>query len=208
MDPGQARNYLAAYLFRGEDIDKAVGSLSGGERTRLALAILALDGANFLLLDEPTNHLDIPAREALQEVLEDFNGTILMVSHDRYLIDRLATRIWELRGGQMHDFQGNYREFVLRRVASASPGSTHHILLTPKPLVRDNSRETRKRTQNLERIEERIRQQEQALQRLSTEMQKAGKKQAFEHVHQLSWQVSKAQATLDELLSEWEELAV
>jgi len=208
MDPGEARNYLAAYLFRGEDIDKSVGTLSGGERTRLALAILALDGANFLLLDEPTNHLDIPAREALQEVLEDFDGTILMVSHDRYLIDRLATRIWELRSGQMLDFQGNYREFVLRRATVASSSIAHRLLLTPKPMVRDNSRETQKRTQNLERIEERIRQQEQALQRLSTEMQKAGKDQSFENVHKLSWQVSKAQATLDELLSEWEELAV
>jgi ATP-binding cassette subfamily F protein 3 len=182
--------------------------LSGGERSRLALAILALDGANFLLLDEPTNHLDIPAREALQEVLENFNGTILMVSHDRYLIDRLATRIWELRGGMLHDFQGTYREFVLRRAASASTGSAHRILLTPKPLVRDNSKETHKRTQNLERVEERIREQEQALQRLSSEMQKAGRSQSFDRVHQLSWQVSKAQATLDELLTEWEKLAV
>ncbi len=204
MDPGEARSYLAAYLFRGDDIDKPVRALSGGERTRLALAILALDGANFLLLDEPTNHLDIPAREALQEVLENFNGTILMVSHDRYLIDRLATRIWELRSGMMNDFQGNYREFVLRRAATASSGSAHRILLTPKPLVRDNSRET----QNLERVEERIREQEQVLQRLSSEMQKAGKSQSFDRVHLLSWQVSKAQATLDELLTEWERLAV
>ncbi len=208
MDPGEARNYLAAYLFRGDDIDKPVRALSGGERTRLALAILALDGANFLLLDEPTNHLDIPAREALQEVLEDFNGTILMVSHDRYLIDRLTTRIWELRGGKMHDFQGTYREFVLRRGTATTADTAHRILLTPKPLVSDNSKETRKRMQSISQVEERIREQEQALQRLSAEMQKAGKSQSFDRVHQLSWQVSKTQATLDELLTEWEKLAV
>ena len=83
----------------------------GGERARLALAILALEGANLLLLDEPTNHLDIPAREALQEVLEDFTGTILLVSHDRYLIDQLATQIWELRDGKLHIFKGTYREY-------------------------------------------------------------------------------------------------
>ena len=208
MDPGEARSYLAAYLFRGDDIDKMVGALSGGERSRLALAILALDGANFLLLDEPTNHLDIPAREALQEVLENFNGTILMVSHDRYLIDRLATRIWELRGEKLHDFQGTYREFVLRRAAPVTTSASHKILLTPKPLVRDNSKETRQRVQSLSRVEERIHEQENALQYLSAEMQKAGKSQSFDRINQLSWQVSKAQTTLEELLTEWEKLAV
>jgi ATP-binding cassette subfamily F protein 3 len=90
MYDAEARSYLAPYLFRGEDVFKPISALSGGERARLALAILALEGSNFLLLDEPTNHLDIPAREALQEVLENFKGTILLVSHDRYLIDRPA----------------------------------------------------------------------------------------------------------------------
>ncbi len=97
MLPGDVHRYLAQYLFTGDDIFKPVNALSGGERARLALAILALDGANLLLLDEPTNHLDIPAREALQEVLENYSGTILMVSHDRFLIDQLATQIWEIR---------------------------------------------------------------------------------------------------------------
>ena len=106
MDAGPARSHLAQYLFQEEDVFKPVSALSGGERARLALAILALDGANFLVLDEPTNHLDIPAQEALQEVLEDFTGTILLVSHDRYLIDRLATQIWELRDGKLTRVQG------------------------------------------------------------------------------------------------------
>ena len=117
----EARSHLAQYLFRGEDVFKPVSALSGGERARLALAILALDGANFLVLDEPTNHLDIPAQEALQEVLEDFPGTILLVSHDRYLIDRLATQIWELRDSKLHVFKGTYREFVMRRAATTVP---------------------------------------------------------------------------------------
>jgi ATP-binding cassette subfamily F protein 3 len=85
--------------FRGEDVFKPVRLLSGGERGRLALAFLALQGANLLLLDEPSNHLDIPAQEVLQQVLEQFEGTILLVSHDRYLIDHLATQVWELREG-------------------------------------------------------------------------------------------------------------
>jgi ATP-binding cassette subfamily F protein 3 len=121
---GQGRSHLAQYLFRADDVYKQVGALSGGERAKLALAILALQGANLLLLDEPTNHLDIQAQEILQEVLEQFDGTILLVSHDRYLIDRLATQIWFLEDGALSIFNGNYQEFVAaqegaqRRVAS------------------------------------------------------------------------------------------
>lgn len=92
----EARGYLAQYLFRGDDVFKMVRDLSGGERGRLALAILAATGANFLLLDEPTNHLDIPSQEVLQAVLEQYDGTILLVSHDRYLVSHLATQIWAI----------------------------------------------------------------------------------------------------------------
>ena len=112
MSPEEARNYLGQYLFRGDEVFKQVGDLSGGERGRLALALLALDEANFLLLDEPTNHLDIPSQEALQVVLEQFDGTIVLVSHDRYLVDRLATQIWELRDQHLHIFDGTYQEFL------------------------------------------------------------------------------------------------
>jgi ATP-binding cassette subfamily F protein 3 len=108
----EARKHLAQYLFRADEVFKKVGMLSGGERGKLALAILALSGANFLLLDEPTNHLDIPAQEALQEVLEQFEGTILLVSHDRYLVDRLASQIWQLEVGHLNVFKGPYQEFI------------------------------------------------------------------------------------------------
>ena len=86
--------------------------LSGGERGRLALALLALQGANFLLLDEPTNHLDLPAQEVLQTVLEEFDGTILLISHDRYLVKQLASEIWNLRDGALNVFHGGFEEFV------------------------------------------------------------------------------------------------
>jgi len=112
MTPSQARNVLGQYLFRKDDVFKPVGALSGGERGRLALAILAQKGANFLLLDEPTNHLDIQAQEILQEALESFEGTILLVSHDRYLIEELATQIWQIEDGHMTVFQGTYSEFA------------------------------------------------------------------------------------------------
>ena len=112
MHEAEARQILARYLFQEEDVFKPVRGLSGGERARLALAILARQQANFLLLDEPTNHLDIPAQEVLQAVLTNFNGTILLISHDRYLINQLASQIWHLEAGQLAVFENNYEAFV------------------------------------------------------------------------------------------------
>jgi len=204
MDPGQARSYLAQYLFRGDDVFKPVSALSGGERSRLALAILALDGANFLLLDEPTNHLDLPAREILQQVLQDFRGTILLVSHDRYLIDQLASQIWELRDEKLNVFDGTYREFVLQRAVSKS--QPVHMLLPARPMARDNSRDTRRRQQALTLLEERIRTQEQAVQRISQELHHAGSSRSYESLNELSWKYAQAQAELEKLTHEWERL--
>ena len=117
MLPGEMRNYLARFLFTDEDVFRQVSTLSGGERGRLALAILALQGANLLLLDEPTNHLDLPSQEVLQSVLSDFGGTILLVSHDRYLIDALATQVWEIQtdSRNLRVFKGTYSEYRLER---------------------------------------------------------------------------------------------
>ncbi len=115
MPMSQVRSYLATYLFTGDDVFRPISTLSGGERGRVALAKLALGGANFLLLDEPTNHLDIPSQEILEGVLAGFDGTILMVSHDRYLIDALATQIWAARPGEMTVFDGSYSEYVAFR---------------------------------------------------------------------------------------------
>ncbi|MGE5222413.1 MAG: ribosomal protection-like ABC-F family protein [Omnitrophica WOR_2 bacterium] len=208
LDQGQARSFLARYLFQGEDVFKPLSALSGGERARLALAILSLDGANFLLLDEPTNHLDIPAQEALQEVLEDYTGTILLVSHDRYLIDRLATQVWELRDHKLHIFKGTYRDYLLSRAPANLGGRVQPAILLEKPMLRGNGKETRKRAQSLEMLEGRIREQEAALQRLSGELQKAGTARSFDRIQKLSWQTAQAQARLDSLMEEWEQLAV
>jgi ATP-binding cassette subfamily F protein 3 len=111
--PAEIRDYLAKFLFRGEDVFKTVKLLSGGERGRLALAILGLRGANLLLLDEPTNHLDLPSQEILQSMLSEFDGTILLVSHDRFLIDALATQIWEVdpKNNCLIVFEGSYSEY-------------------------------------------------------------------------------------------------
>ena len=121
LDEAAARNHLARYLFRSDDVFKPVGTLSGGERGRLALAILARQGANFLLLDEPTNHLDLPAQEVLGAVLDEYEGTILLISHDRYLINQLATQIWDLRDGCLNIFDGTYQEFIAQGVSKEQP---------------------------------------------------------------------------------------
>jgi len=111
--PAEVRHYLARFLFTGDDVFRKVSTLSGGERGRLALAKLSLSEANLLLLDEPTNHLDLPTQEVLESVLSNFPGTILLVSHDRYLIDSLATQIWEVdpHGQSLQVFKGSYTAY-------------------------------------------------------------------------------------------------
>ncbi|HVG98531.1 MAG TPA: ABC-F family ATP-binding cassette domain-containing protein, partial [Chloroflexota bacterium] len=110
-----ARTYLGRFLFSADDAFKSVGSLSGGERSRLALARMAMSNANLLVLDEPTNHLDINSRGALEEVLSGFPGTIVFVSHDRYLIDALATHVWEVANGTLTTLTGAWAEYVAAR---------------------------------------------------------------------------------------------
>jgi ATP-binding cassette, subfamily F, member 3 len=119
MLPAEARNFLGSFLFSGDDVFRPIETLSGGERGRVALAKLALSGANLLLLDEPSNHLDIDSQEILQNVLAGFGGTILLVSHDRYLIDALATQIWAASPGNLEVFEGTYSEFVAARTKAA-----------------------------------------------------------------------------------------
>ena len=209
---GRARSYLAQYLFRGEDVYKQVSLLSGGERGRLALAILALEGANFLLLDEPSNHLDIPAQEVLQEVLEHFDGTILLVSHDRYLIDRLASQIWELRGGRMQVFEGTYSEFVAARDRAAEAVKQAAALQRTEARRdpdgdRQNKIEARRRERALAEAEETVHRLEQKLAQLEHELQTASHAQDLDKIQRLSETYSQTQASLEQSMQAWAELA-
>jgi ATP-binding cassette subfamily F protein 3 len=120
LELGVLRSVLARFLFRGEDVFKQTTMLSGGERNRLALAKLLLHRPNVLLLDEPTNHLDVFAREALEQALAEFSGTIIFVSHDRYFIDKLATKIWALEGGRLKEYAGGYRAYEQARAEQAA----------------------------------------------------------------------------------------
>jgi ATP-binding cassette, subfamily F, member 3 len=117
----EARDLLGRFLFRGDEVDRQVGVLSGGERARLALARLSVREANLLVLDEPTNHLDLAAREQLENVLDGFGGTILMVSHDRYFIDKLASEIWLIDEGILRRWEGNWSSYQHERSAGRQP---------------------------------------------------------------------------------------
>ncbi|HVH86818.1 MAG TPA: ABC-F family ATP-binding cassette domain-containing protein, partial [Terriglobales bacterium] len=114
----ELRNLLGCFLFSDDDVFKCLGVLSGGERNRYALARLLLHPSNFLLLDEPTNHLDLRAKDVLLNALQEFNGTVVFVSHDRYFIDKLATRVFEVGGGRVEVFPGNYEDYLWRKQGS------------------------------------------------------------------------------------------
>jgi len=117
----ELRSLLGCFLFSGDDVFKPLGVLSGGERNRYALARILVSPANFLLLDEPTNHLDLRAKDVLLEAIARFSGTVVLVSHDRYFIDRLATRIFEVESGHVHVYPGNYEDYLHRKQAMAAP---------------------------------------------------------------------------------------
>jgi ATP-binding cassette, subfamily F, member 3 len=209
---GQARSYLAQYLFRGDDVYKTVGMLSGGERARLALAILALEGANFLLLDEPTNHLDIPAQEILQEVLERFEGSILLVSHDRYLIDRLATQIWELRDGRLHISPLSYQEYlaareVERETVRSSAMEQRGAKTDELRNGRAQRNEDRRRAQQLSALEDEIHRLEETLARLEHTLAVASRQQDLPAIQKLTADYAATQTTLEQELDKWSHLA-
>jgi ATP-binding cassette subfamily F protein 3 len=122
--PEQAlRSLLGCFLFSGDDVFKPLGVLSGGERNRYAIARILVSPSNFLLLDEPTNHLDMRAKDVLLEAIAAFSGTVVFVSHDRYFIDRLATRVLEVEGGNVISYEGNYEDYLRRKEAQATSGN-------------------------------------------------------------------------------------
>ncbi len=213
MSEGEARNHLAQYLFREDDVWKQVSALSGGERGKLALAILALQGANFLLLDEPTNHLDIAAQEILQEVLEVFEGTTLLVSHDRYLVNRLATQIWEVRDQHLTLFPGTYQELLAAREQSKQAARTaahaERAATAPAPTERVglSKEERRRRKARLDEVEATIHALETQVTQCEAALQDATEAQRLDDIQRFSERYLRAQAELDGLLAEWGQLA-
>jgi ATP-binding cassette subfamily F protein 3 len=140
MSEEAARGYLGRFLFSGDDVFKAVGDVSGGERSRLALARLTLQKANVLLLDEPTNHLDIAARDALEGVLRDYDGTMLFVSHDRYFIDAVATTVWAVEDGAIRIYPGTYSDYLEARARGLRPQPADGVVADGAGLRRPTAR--------------------------------------------------------------------
>ena len=159
-----ARNRLAAFNFRGEDVFKQVSVLSGGERSRLCLCMLMDEKINFLILDEPTNHLDIASREWIEGAVEGYDGVLLFVSHDRYFIDRFATRIWELQDGKITDFRGNYQEY---QAAKARRAQQQEPAAQP---VRPERREKPKRPGGTKTLEKEVAAAERAVAKAEEQM--------------------------------------
>ena len=203
------RDYLARFLFSGEDVFKRVEVLSGGERGRLALAKLALTGANLLLLDEPTNHLDIPSQEILQEVLDEFQGTILLVSHDRYLIDALATQIWEIDEdrGILRTFKGSYSQYHLQQEAEQAEeketSGNNSLVIVPSRKPQLSAEERRKRARLIE-IETLIDELESDLATLGHRLENPPKDTA--KVQKLGIEYVRVQKELETLMEEWGKL--
>jgi len=217
MLPAEARNYLARYGFHGDQVFDRVATLSGGERGRLALAILALSDANLLLLDEPTNHLDLPTQEVLQSVLSDYPGTILLVSHDRYLIDALATQIWDLLPAEerLQVFKGSYseyKEFLSGRnkanpvaivdLSTSEPGIQEEDKKNKKSLSRNQRQHYQKKVDALEAEIQKLESEKAGVEnQLATPPKDVTKLQKITDSYQsLSHQ-------LENLLKEWEDLA-
>lgn len=202
----EARNYLAQFLFRGDDVYKEIASLSGGERGRLALAVLALDGVNFLLLDEPTNHLDIAAREVLQEGLEAFEGTILLVTHDRYLVSELATQIWEIADGRMRVFKGTYAQQRDERDAVA-PVSNQTRRAPGGREDEYRARDKRQRARILAGLEEQIGKAEAALAGHTARLEACDDSSGPEEIKVIADEYAAAQEELERLFERWSSVA-
>ena len=203
-----ARNRLAAYDFRGEDVLKPVSVLSGGEQSRLRLCMLMDDDINFLILDEPTNHLDIDSREWIEEAVEAYDGTLLFVSHDRYFINRFATRIWELAGGTITDYPmgfAQYRQMKAQEEAEKTePPKTvkgKTVIERPRPANRAQQA-ARKQLTICERD---IAKTEERMAALDADMEAAACD--YEKLNELLREKEGVQAELDALYERWEQLS-
>ena len=214
MLPHQGRDYLGKYLFSGDDAFKLVSMLSGGERGRLALAKLALEDTNLLLLDEPTNHLDITSQEVLQAVLDSYQGTILLVSHDRFLIDALATQIWEIDPDESHltVFNGTYSQMKDERRKEEERKTTQQVEKTDirnsniesRRAKSKETKEERRRVAQLQQLENTIAELEAQLSNLGAQLESPFVKP--NEAAKLGTEYERVQKEMDAKLNEWEKM--
>src|SRR5581483_3803172 len=219
----QLRTLLGSFLFSADDVFKPIGVLSGGERNRYALARMLLKPSNFLLLDEPTNHLDMRAKDVLLEALETFTGTVVFVSHDRYFIDKLATRVFEVSDGQVHVFPGNYEDYLWRKDNPAAPGLVAEPAANngnksqppvPVPELAETASESRAKRMNpirLKQMKERVHEVEEEITRVEAGiaecengLQTVVSVDETKRVQEL---LASRRKALEGLLAEWEEIS-
>ncbi|MCU0520591.1 MAG: ABC-F family ATP-binding cassette domain-containing protein [Anaerolineae bacterium] len=207
----ETRSFLARYGFRGDDVFKDVAVLSGGERARVAIAMLSLAKANFLLLDEPTNHLDIASQEVLQEVLLSFAGTMLLVSHDRFLIREIATQVWAISDGVLHVFDAGYEDYqAWHQLWRSAPRRAKQVEDDAR-LQREEERQARRAQERvlaqqqarLGALEDEIHQLEQRMQELTHALDAAGRDQDISRVSRLGGEYRQVETKLNQLLEEW-----
>ncbi len=211
------RSFLGRFLFSGDDVFKPIGALSGGERSRVALAKLTLQGSNVLVLDEPTNHLDLQSRQFLEEVLGEFEGTLLFVSHDRYFIDSLATKVWVIEDGVLIPYLGNYTEYRTRKrpivldvPAMGKDAGTRVAGInksTSRPARVENKKGGKIKVRTVEDVEREIEKAEARLKVVEEALAEAALSADAAQLTQLSADYEQVRAQVDGLLAEWEQLA-
>ena len=217
MPEKEVRSILASFLFTAEDIDKTVGQLSGGQKARLTLTVLSLEKDNFLLMDEPTNHLDIEAKEVLEQALDNYDGTLLFVSHDRYFINELANKIISVRDGHAKIYNGNYsyyldekakQAYALQEVKAEQTESTTSANQNQGKLSYQEQKARDSQKRKLERAvsdaEARIEKLENEEQEIQTEMANPDIAASFEKLGPLQEKLSAVQEQLDQANTDWE----
>ena len=212
MTNTEIRSTLARLLFKNDDVFKQLCDLSGGERAKVLLTELMLSKANLLLLDEPTNHLDISSCEALQTALSEYEGTLIVVSHDRYLINSLADKIFYLTPNGIEVFEGNYESFLSRFRPFESKQTAKPAENTEKQTEYKNKKERdaqrRKNKVRLARLEQEISENEDRLTQLNSELNDPDNASDYEKTMELTTELERQQSILDAMYSEWEELSL
>ena len=198
--PQTARDRLGAFLFQGEDVFKSVGNLSGGEQSRLRLCMLMDEKINLLILDEPTNHLDIASREWVEAAIEEFEGVLLFVSHDRYFIEKFAERIWLLEDGQIRDFKCGYKKY--RSIMEHEAASKPQVVAAPKPKKEKPKGGTKENDKLIRRLEREIEKQESVIAKLDEDIEAAAAD--YQELTRLLGEKENAETVLFELMEQWE----
>ena len=201
--PQTARDRLGAFLFQGEDVFKTVGNLSGGEQSRLRLCMLMDEKINLLILDEPTNHLDIASREWVEAAIEEFEGTLLFVSHDRYFIEKFAERIWLLQDCMIRDFPCGYQKY--RSILEHEAAARAEVPAAPKPKKEKPKGGTKDAEKRLRALEREIEKQEQSIASLDKRIEEAASD--YQELTRLLGEKEEQEAALMELMEQWEQMS-